>query len=1167
MRKDGWLNASKRNGACPLCDYLDWCSFSKDQQAVLCRRTEIAPPGWHLTKAATDGIGFVFVVKQESTKQNLEQWKREREIQRQQREREERQKRAKSLSLVERDHQFRKLLDQLSLSLIDKADLQRRGLTDEEIKLSNFKSVETWQKLDFELDHRLPGVNLDGRSLLIKPGDEGYLCPIKNAEGLIIGCQLRRRAQDDSGRYRWLTSVTRKRPNGASSHLPNGELPITIHRPSILKSKVIALVEGTGVKPFVTAQRRGQVVIGAASANFAASPEQFKEQLNKVSIELNTKEIVLYADSGAITNRHVMQQYRTTYQLATKLGFHVLIGWWEQYTKNDPDIDELPADAQIELITFAKFEVLAKTPTPIESISGLFKRFKNKLNSSFKGFGKQRVKPVIKPKPEEIKINIPTPEDYAELGYPHIIYDGAILDTWQQAKTLGYKVVLDGSATGIGKSHAAGNANPSAFGVVKIFYLAADHRNPTTLSVEENFGDISPRHNGFKLDATRVTPLGLPFEVHPKKDEKPDTPGNCFRTPLFHNLAGKNLSGIEQSDESPVCDTCHLSGACQSGIGEGSGFRFQRREAFKNNDRLRAHPDSMPNTEESEYHQWMGIWDEAGRLIKSTKLLEVKLAEFDKTWAELEAKLPEHHQTLTELRRSLRQFLTGELKQPYHGWSDTEIKAALPLAPDNALLIASEIEAALRPNLFELLKEPDSVDFRGNTGKGVSKATRNLIRQTLRKEAYTESTKNLDSVLLNWLPQFLRIWGGEKGAFRCQWGNLTIASRDEKHANIVKAFSFNVFLDATVDPDVLALRLGIPRHELLVIEKKKPTYQNLRIVQVNGFGKLGKNRSDSIEERVQLFQAWLRQKHSDIDFIDWLNFSDFAHFREGRGSNQFINHSTLASFGIPYQNIGALQMEWQTLTGKSPEGEEFQAFVDAHVQEEIIQEVGRLRSHLSPEQQKTFYFVGDYDLSFLANELPGAGIESQDIINLCPEAAGGVEKTKWIILQGLKQVVESTAKVSIDAVAAAAGVSQPCISKIAKPFGGWKKLEKILRVLLDKLYSVGNIFSKPELELMNKPESELSDSEYATLKDLEAVKFMATEYLPLCFDDPEVDVPDEVNMVVESFGWKAFEQIVGLMPIQSKAKLLGTLINMFPSEILEELRAITFDGLELEVVR
>ncbi|AFZ15486.1 Bifunctional DNA primase/polymerase (plasmid) [Crinalium epipsammum PCC 9333] len=774
--------------------------------------------------------------------------------------------------------------------------------------------------------------------------------------------------------------------------------------------------------------------------------------------------------------------------------------------------------------------------TPFESISDLFKNLKHRLDNSLKGFGKQRIKPKPKPKPQEVKINLPTPENYQKLGHPHIIYDGAILNTWQTAKELGYRYILDKSSTGVGKSHASGDAIPAAFGVEKIFNLAADHRNPTTLPVEVNYKDLPPRHNGFKKDETRLTPLLLPFLVHPKKDEKPDTPGNCFRTPLFHNLASKNLSGIEQSNESPVCATCHLAGGCQSGKGEGYGFRFERRQAFES-DRLRAHPDSMPSIDEGEYPKWMGIWDEAGRLIKTTKQLEVKLADFDQTWAELEAKLPQHHQALTGLRQSLRQFLTKELKQPYYGWSDAEIREKLPQAPDDVSLLADDIDYALHPDLIKLLKEPDNVDFRGNAGKGVSKATRSLIRSTLRAEAYTESTKNLDSVLLNWLPQFLRIWGGEKGAFRCQWNTLTVASRDEKHADIVKAFNFNVFLDATVDPDILALRLGIPRHELLVIEKSKPSYQNLRIIQVNGFGQLGKKRSDSLNQQVQLFQAWLRQKHSDIDFIDWLAFSDFAHFREGRGSNQFINHSALASFGTPYQNIGSLQMEYQTLTGKSPDGEEFQAFVDAHVQEEIVQEVGRMRSHLDLMQQKTFYFVADYDIRFLALELPGVTIESVDVVKLCPEAAGGANQTKWAILQAYKQLSESASKITTTTVGAVAGVTQGCVSKIAQDFGGWKELEKLLRLLLSKLYSVGNNSDEPDFD----------------------IKYMADKYLPLALDEPEVDALAEVKIVAESFGWQGFEKIIELMPLKYKAKLLAVILNLLPSDVGDELKGAIAD--------
>jgi hypothetical protein len=292
----------------------------------------------------------------ESTSEaHREEWRRQKELSRQQREREERERRESSLSAVDRSSQFRKLLDQLSLSAEDLADLKRRGLTDEEIKLGGFKSVEAWQKLDFEVDHRLPGVSINGCSLLVKPRDEGYLCPIKNEQGLIVGCQLRRRTKDDTGRYRWLTSQTKKRPHGTTSHLPNGELPVSVHRPTELKSKSIGLCEGTGVKPFVAAQRLGQIVIGAAAANFASSPESTLAALAQATAETGTQEVILYADGGAIANRHIMRQYRKTYELLDEYGYSLTVGWWGQTSSSAPDIDELSPNAQITYISWQEF--------------------------------------------------------------------------------------------------------------------------------------------------------------------------------------------------------------------------------------------------------------------------------------------------------------------------------------------------------------------------------------------------------------------------------------------------------------------------------------------------------------------------------------------------------------------------------------------------------------------------------------------------------------------------------------------------------------------------------------------------------------------------------------------------------------------------------------------
>jgi hypothetical protein len=235
-------------------------------------------------------------------------------------------------------------------------------------------------------------------------------------------------------------------------------------------------------------------------------------------------------------------------------------------------------------------------------------------------------------------------------------------------------------------------------------------------------------------------------------------------------------------------------------------------------------------------------------------------------------------------------------------------------------------------------------------------------------------------------------------------------------------------------------------------------------------------------------------------------------------------------------------MLWQTLTGNSPDDPEFQAFVDAHVQQEIIQEIGRHRAHLSPEQQKTFYFVADYDISFLANEFPEAHIESVDVINLCPEAANEGSQTKWAILQAFKQLSSQREKITTTAVAAAAGVTQGCVSKIATAFGGWKQLEKLLRLLLSKLYSVGNNFLEADSDL----------------------QFMAQTYLPLVFDEPESDVTAAIKMLTEVYGWQGFEKIIGLMPIHSKAKLLAIILSLLPPDVGDDLKASTFQGLQME---
>jgi len=92
--------------------------------------------------------------------------------------------------------------------------------------------------------------------------------------------------------------------------------------------------------------------------------------------------------------------------------------------------------------------------------------------------------------------------------------------------------------------------------------------------------------------------------------------------------------------------------------------------------------------------------------------------------------------------------------------------------------------------------------------------------------------------------------------------------------------------------------------------------------------------------------------------------------------------SALIATGAPYQDIGALQAEYISVTGDRDIGRDspgFAAFVRWKVNSEIAQAPGRLRAHRRPKEQITCYFINDLNLNFLREYYPGATLETVDI--------------------------------------------------------------------------------------------------------------------------------------------------------------------------------------------
>jgi hypothetical protein len=247
----------------------------------------------------------------------------------------------------------------------------------------------------------------------------------------------------------------------------------------------------------------------------------------------------------------------------------------------------------------------------------------------------------------------------------------------------------------------------------------------------------------------------------------------------------------------------------------------------------------------------------------------------------------------------------------------------------------------------------------------------------------------------------------------------------------------------------------------------------------------------------------------------------------------------MAVFGIPYQNVGHLQALYQTLTGdfapldRETPHEGLQRFIEAHVQAELEQAVGRLRSHLRPNEQLTFLIVGDYDLSFL-----GMPVEQVEAFQIAPEAGTDAQITRWKMREAVRTLKNQGKKLTQDAIASAIGKSQELISKIAKEWGGWTRLKKLLLVLLDPLYSGSNNFEM------------LTDEE----------KSIAQSYLPLALDEPPEEAVEQIGAIIQAYGIRAFLRILTASTPQTQAKLIALVMQALPLGFQSELLMIFIEG-------
>jgi hypothetical protein len=1112
-------------GNCPICNGARRdCRENTQIGLIHCRHDVIsAPLGFRFV--GVDAIAFNMWTVDDGRSGDSSDWEtqqQQRVAERERRLADERERCIQSLSVDERDRNIRRIHAQVGLSTRHRQLLRDRGLTDAQIDAGKYFSIAPWQEVT-GINPRLAGVDLWGRKLLI--GQAGFACPVPDVQGRLIGWQTRfDDASDD--KYKWTTSRSSKRPNGGTAHLPNGELPIGCYRPvDGVKINTIALAEGF-LKSFIAAQRRGQIIIGAAGGNWASSPQQFKTYIDALAAELNTKTLVLYPDGGAIANNSVMGSYQRALEMITKWGYSVFVAWWGQRTKEQPDIDELASFDEIAYLTPEEFlELGAHSGISGHSFAGLCG-----ILSKAKGwFEKQRRSPWGFGRKGEVEVE-PSPATTETAQYD----PGDRQNVWQAAYHLGYRHILDSSATGTGKSHGTGLLTPEMFDARQIIYVSSEHRNPTTPTLKD-WDDLEPRHKGLYRDEfgrLRRVDKQQPYAVPP----------NCGRNETIAALRAKNIAGADTAEL--VCTTCPEFEPCRAG--KVFGFLNQRSVALKQ-PRLRAHSDSLPSPEEYDYNHVVLVWDEAAEIIKAHRSIEVKSTDVKDAIAALLNKLPDVFDALRPMLTTLHRHMSGEIKQPNkYGWGDAQIRQALPIVDEINL---DAVRSALLPNPTAVLNHT------GEHGVDAADLPRQ-VRKIVTPADKVTSGKIASELSLNWLPDFLDVLvGNQIGSLRIQYGVLRMTLGDDRLAKIANAASCNIYLDATASPSDITRPLQLAdEKQLLVTQQALEDTNNLEVIQVTSLGRLGlAQRSEYCTNRVDAVIAQIQKQASgDVAVLDFKRHTTSGDGKrhwwvDSRGINDLESCQTLILTGTPCPNLSELEAEFTALYGRPPkEGTErvryqvqlnkqqpddsqpyfelevsadpqFREFVRRRILAAFRQAIGRLRAHRRLGESLKVYIIADYPLDFPVTQLKASDITL--------EAASKIERVEIAIRDAVSQLQAKGQKITQSAIAAIAGLTQGYISRF----------RKLLQTLLDNSYSVCNNSADPQ-------------------SDPGEIEWNGQEYLPLLAQESPDEIVKGMLAMFEAHGQGAFKAIWDATPATAQIKILEILLLTLPASELQSLQ-------------
>ena len=585
------------------------------------------------------------------------------------------------------------------------------------------------------------------------------------------------------------------------------------------------------------------------------------------------------------------------------------------------------------------------------------------------------------------------------------------LKVWQEACQK-HKYILDSSPTGTGKSYDSGRWEGAAI------YICNDHRNPPVETLKEQWQDVESRHGGLFIDQHNYL-RRIPEDKENQGEIKIHTESNCYKHKIHQKLREKGCSSVK------VCQKCELFQECQNGIGTGYGYLYQRKHSLMSN-KIRIHPDSLPNVDKYDYKSKTIFIEEAADISLVTELkasiyhLDEYLNKIDKLKLVAEEK-----EKIKAYIEELKKVINNQRGKKY---GTLNVLKAPQISENTQLYLFEEIEK----NVEQAIEPSEIDDDEWEKAKGFDKYLLVKLNQKLKEttsqpEYIIEEIDKTINPILSWLLEGLPSWINNNGT-------ISVFRPKVEIQKAVKAAKNVIFLDATANREKIALMYGLQPQEIYQIEAKKAEEKNLEIIQIKDLGKLCQERGKDQQKRLNLIIENLKKRNPDgTRIIDLKKFSnDACWWRDSRGRNQFQESQQLILVGTPARNLGQTFTSYLALGGKP---HLFQKWYNQQIESDIIQGIGRIRSQIRPNIELKIILITNYELNFNTKV-----VKSDEI---CPEAAPKRERTINKIATIYQNLKNQQIKPSQKLIAEKLQLARETVNRL------WKQVLKILEINLN----------------------------------------------------------------------------------------------------------------------